>query len=248
VSIAPDRRRAIEKAVRLLNARELDLYLEQVQVYRQLVAANAHRGVPLPTRPLARTLAFAPPEVEEPPLAASSTQPALVVRTFAADLTPGSGRTLDALIVPYGKPTRVADAPENGGTGEFYVESWRRGAFAEQTRDRKQAAAVYLNFEHARGIQGIVGRGLELRDTPAGLEGTFRLLNHSDADKALELVKEGTLNGISLEARVRRSERRPDGSVERVKARLDAAALCRRPAYAGAQVLALRVVDETPHG
>ena len=34
---------------------ELDLWLEQRRLYRQLVAAGAHRGVPVPQRPPVRT-------------------------------------------------------------------------------------------------------------------------------------------------------------------------------------------------
>ena len=38
-----------------LAARELDLWLEQRRLYRELVAAGAHRGVPVPVRPPVRT-------------------------------------------------------------------------------------------------------------------------------------------------------------------------------------------------
>jgi hypothetical protein len=62
---------------------------------------------------------------------------------------------------------------------------------------------------------------------------------NTDGDKALMLIREGLLAGLSLEAVAMRSVKR-GGLVERVKARLDAVALTRRPAYKDARVLAVR--------
>jgi hypothetical protein len=75
------------------------------------------------------------------------------------------------------------------------------------------------------------------------------MLNHSDADKALELVNEGDLTGVSLEFQSLKSVRE-DGIVKRLKARLVNIALVRPSgssggiqAYKDAGVLAVR---ETP--
>ena len=84
-----------------------------------------------------------------------------------------------------------------------------------------------------------MGHGVTLRDTPDGLHGTFRVHENTDGDKALLLIREGLLTGLSLEAVAMRSVRR-GGLVERIKARLDAVALTRRPAYKDARVLAVR--------
>ena len=65
------------------------------------------------------------------------------------------------------------------------------------------------------------------------------MLNHPDADKALELVNEGVLTGVSIEAIPLKSVRE-NGVMRRVKARLVNIALCRSPAYPGAEVLAVR--------
>jgi HK97 family phage prohead protease len=154
------------------------------------------------------------------------------VRAFQAASVAVDGRTIEALVVPWDRPARVADAPRY----EPYQEAWVRGAFEEQLGKHGK---VLVNVEHEAGIRGVVGHGVELRDEREGLHGTFKLHKNSDGDKALELVREGLLDGISLEARALRSVTE-GGVVKRVKARLEAVALCRRPAFADARVLAVR--------
>lgn len=157
----------------------------------------------------------------------------LLRRTFQAELTAGDGRTIDVRIVPYGEQALVDD-----GRGA-YTEEFAAGAFDGQI-EAKAAHRVFLNFEHQRGIGGIVGKGLALRSQADGLYGSFRALENPDGDKALMLVEERILDGVSLEFLAKKSIRTAAGVVRRVKAHLDAVALCRTPAYAGAVVLAVR--------
>jgi Escherichia/Staphylococcus phage prohead protease len=168
----------------------------------------------------------------------------LIRRTFAAELTAGDGRTVDCRIVPYGE--RIIHNDGLGGlpVGQPYTEEWVAGAFSHQLR---AANRVLANFEHQQGIAGVVGHGLELRDSPDSLRGSFRIHETADGDKALMLVREGVLGGISLEAIPKKSIRTAAGIVQRVKAHLRAVALCREPAYSGAVVLAVRelpILDE----
>jgi HK97 family phage prohead protease len=157
----------------------------------------------------------------------------VIQRQVVGELTPtGDGRTIDLRVVPYNVVTRVADPPDF----EPYDEEWLPGAFERQLGAPNR---VLMNFEHRQGISDVVGRGTELRDRPEGLEGTFRMLSGPDADKALELVNEKVLTGVSLEAEVTRTVRE-DGIVKRVKARLINVALTRMPAFEGAEVLAVR--------
>lgn len=160
-------------------------------------------------------------------------------RTFQAEITGGDGRTIDVRLVPYGERATVDD-----GHGP-YEEEFEEGAFDGQLN---VAHRVLLNFEHERGIGGIVGRGESLRSVPGdGLYGSFRALEHSDSDKALALVREGVLTGVSIEFLAKKTIRTAEGVVKRVKAHLDGAALCRRPAYASAAVLGVRhapILDE----
>lgn len=160
-----------------------------------------------------------------------------IVREFPVEFSEGDGRTLEARIVPFNTPTVVRD---NGG--EPYTETWLPGAFENQTR---AANRVLLNFEHEPGLGGVVGHGTDLVERDDALYGTFRVLDGPDGDKTLQLVNEGMLTGISLEAVALRSVKR--GSiVQRVRAHLDKVSLCRFPAFKEAQVLAVREGEPEP--
>lgn len=164
----------------------------------------------------------------------------LLLREFPVEVMEGGdGRTLEARIVPYNTPTRVVDLPENGGTGKPYMESWSPGAFDKQSGAIGRVK-VWLNFEHQRGLQGIVGHGVELDSRDDALYGTFRVHENSDGNKALQMVRDGLLTGISLEAIPLRTRRTAEGIVERVRAHLEKVSLCRMGAYEDATVLALR--------
>lgn len=159
----------------------------------------------------------------------------LIKRIYAAELEAGDGRTIDVRIVPYGVPATVADVP-----GRPYREEWAAGCFDHQVR-ASDKVKVLMNFEHQPGLAGMIGRGTALRSAPDGLHGTFRIFeNSSDGDKALELVREGVLDGISLEAYARKSVRTAEGVMRRERADLVNVALCRNPAFEDARVLAVR--------
>lgn len=156
----------------------------------------------------------------------------VIRREFPATLEPtGDGRTLELRVVPYGVKARVSDG------GPVYDEVWEPGVFDKQLN---AANRVLMNVEHERGFGGVVGRGAQFHDSKEGLDGSFRVLAGPDGDKALELVNEGVLTGVSLEAVPIRSEQGEDGVVRRVKARLLNIALCRFPAFKDAQVVAVR--------
>ena len=162
----------------------------------------------------------------------------VIRRTFPAELLPsGDGRTLDLRVIPYNTIARVKDPG-----GPAYEEEWLPGAFDKQLN---AANRVLVNFEHEQGFSNVVGRGAAFADSPAALDLTARVLQGPDGDKALELVNEGVLTGVSLEAIPLKSIRTADGVVQRVKARLVNIALCRFPAFDGAGVLAVR---EAPEG
>lgn len=153
----------------------------------------------------------------------------------------GDGRTIEARIVPYNTPTEVVDLPEHGGTGVPYVERWLPGAFEKQASAANRVK-VWLNIEHEDGFRAVVGHGVALRESPDALYGTFRVEPGVDGDKALHMVNEGILTGLSIEAIPTRTRRTVDGIVERVKARLDKVSLVRDglAAYESARVLAVR--------
>lgn len=169
--------------------------------------------------------------------------PERVVRevTFAVE---GDGRTIEARIVPYNTDTQVVDSPANGGTGVPYLERWVPGAFEKQVG---AAHRVWLNVEHEPGFRAVVGHATVLREEPDALYGVFRIEPGVDGDKALHMVNEGVLTGLSIEA-IPRSNRTVNGVVQRLKATLDKVSLVREglAAYQAAQVLAVREAVEAP--
>ena len=170
-------------------------------------------------------------------------RPALITRAVA-EVTPGEGRTLDVRIVPYGLVTTVSDPGRPA-----YREQWMPGAFADQVRGAAagRAKQVYVNYRHGEGIQNVLGHGLALREEGDGFYGSFELHDTPDGQKALYMVRENVLAGVSLEAYPKKSVRSADGVVQRVKAHLVNIALTPEPAFEGAGVLAIRE-DELMEG
>lgn len=161
----------------------------------------------------------------------------VIRRDFQAELTPvGDGRTIDMRIVPYNTVARVRD-----GLGPEYDEEWLPGVFDKQV---KAANRVWVNVEHEKGFRGVVGKGHEFREGDDGFLGTVRIDEGPDGDKALRFVNDGSLQGVSVEAVPLKSQRTAEGIVQRVKARLLNVSLCRNPAFADAQVLAVREAPE----
>jgi HK97 family phage prohead protease len=157
-----------------------------------------------------------------------------LIRTFEANLDgDGDGRTIIGRCIPFDTPATVSDPPGY----EPYQEVFRAGAFKAATRAPNR---VFLDFEHELGIGGVLGHGVELEERPDGLYGRFRVLDHSDGDKALTMVRERVLTGLSVMFQPLRSLRSPGGPVERVRVALDRVSLCRVGAYEDAQVLAVR--------
>ena len=86
------------------------------------------------------------------------------------------------------------------------------GVFSHQ---QNAANRVLANYEHDDRLAGVVGHGVALRDAPDGFHGSFVMHDNPDGDKALLLVREGVLGGVSVEAYPVKSERR-GGIVQRV--------------------------------
>ncbi len=169
----------------------------------------------------------------------------LLRRVFPADISAGDGRTVDVRIVPYGERAWANDGGGGLARGVAYEEEFVAGVFNHQL---KAANRVLANFEHQPGIGGVVGHGTLLREDSDGFYGSFRLHETTDGDKALTLVKEGVLDGVSVEFAPVKSMRTATGIVQRVKAHLDSVALCRSPAFKSAKVLAVReeiMLDES---
>jgi len=158
-----------------------------------------------------------------------------LITRAVAEVTTGEGRTLDVRIVPYGVVATVSDPGRPA-----YREQWMEGAFADQVRAKGRERQVFVNYRHGTGIQDVLGHGLNLRESSDGFYGSFQIHDGPDGDKALYMVRENVLAGVSLEAYPKRSVRSGDGVMQRVKAHLVGIALTPEPAYEGAGVLAIR--------
>lgn len=183
-------------------------------------------------------------QVEEIEQVIEAPERGLLHREFKADITPGEGRTVDVLIVPYGEQIEHNDGFGGVPRGVVYREEWTPGVFAHQGN---AANRVLANVEHEEGIRGIVGHGVSLMERDDGYYGSFKMHETPEGDKALLLIKEGVFNSVSLEARPRKSQRTAAGIIRRVKADLVNVAFTRFGAYSRAGVLAVReeIVEET---
>lgn len=167
----------------------------------------------------------------------------LSLRTGAA----GDGRTLVGRLVPYGLTSEVADPDAHGRPGRPYRERFVRGAFERQLRSG-QHRQVALFPQHVRENDRLpLARADRLFDEADGLFGSFPMPHTTAADDALELVRSGVVTGLSVGFRLldgSGSRRASDGVIERHRAHVDHVALTHSPAYAGAEVVALRTVGD----
>jgi len=166
-------------------------------------------------------------------------RPVLIREFVAADLEV-TGRTVDVRVVPFGEVARVADPPR----WEPYDEEWMPGAFDHQFN---AANRIHAKYGHSDSVVDVVGHGITLRSEPGdGYHISTKIHETIQGETALELLRDGALPCVSLEAHPVKSIRSSGGVVQRVKAHLTGFAFCRQGAFAGAQVLAIReqVEDE----
>lgn len=164
----------------------------------------------------------------------------LVVREFVATDLEVTGRTVEVRLVPFGEVARVADPPD----WRPYDEEWLPGVFDHQLN---AANRIHAKYGHSQTVVDVVGHGIALRSSPGdGYHVTTKIHQTIQGETALELLRDGALPCVSLEARPVRNTRTAAGVVQRVKAHLSGFAFCRQGAYAGAQVLAIREGDAEP--
>lgn len=153
----------------------------------------------------------------------------------AARVLPDTGRhVMDALCVPWDTPTSLV---ENG------PEVFARGAFAELLASPQAWPKVRLTDSHMdTRTRRPVARGVEFRDDPAGLVGTFQFFDTPEGRSAWENLAEETYGGVSV-GFISTAEGRRDGMREIRSARLHHVSLVDEPAYVEAQVVAMRAAE-----
>ncbi|MEV7009556.1 HK97 family phage prohead protease [Streptosporangium sp. NPDC051022] len=157
-----------------------------------------------------------------------------LIRAFrAADLSiAGDGRTVTGVAVPFGVATVVDD-----GAGP-YREEFRRGAFTRTIAERGPARVKVLAQHDHRAFP--IGRATLLREDPAGLYAELRISATRAGDEALELIRDGALDGLSVGFRGIGHDRAQDGTVLRTEVRLNEISLVAFPAYEGAVITGVR--------
>ena len=165
---------------------------------------------------------------------------AFLVREFVAAGLEVEGRMVDVRLVPFGEVARVSD---DGRT--FYDEEWMPGVFDHQLN---AANRIHARYGHSQHVVDVVGHGTSLRSESDGYHVTAKIHNTVQGETTLELLRDGALPAVSLEAEPAKKGaiRSSSGVVQRIKANLTGFAFCRRGAFAGAQVLTVReqIVDE----
>lgn len=157
-----------------------------------------------------------------------------MIRAFVPDsLTVNAdGRTIVGLAVPFNVPTEIHDI--NGS----YREQFAPGAFTRTIAERGPSKVKLLLQHNSQKLP--IGRAVSLTETPEGLVCELRVSNTPDGDLALELVKDGALDGLSIGFQPINQATERDGLVTRTEVKLLEISLTGFPAYDNARVAAVR--------
>lgn len=139
----------------------------------------------------------------------------------------GDGRTLSGLLVPFDTPTVI-----NPSLTEMFV----RGTFAKQVR---APGRIPLAMNHIPLGGEIIGKVLSLREDTAGLYGEARISDTRAGNDAMELLRDGAMDSLSI-GFVEGQNQYRDGVTTRRTATMTELAIVNRPAYPQARVQSLR--------
>jgi HK97 family phage prohead protease len=160
-----------------------------------------------------------------------------LIRTNPVDLevtSAGDGRTICGLAVPFGVKATVSD--DGGRTS--YVEQFRNGAFARTIRERGAQSVKSLAM-HAKDRLPI-GRASLLREDHAGLYAEIRVSKTTLGDEVLELVRDGSLDSLSIGFRGVHHVPLGRDHIERTEVALREISPVWAPAYEGAAIAGVR--------
>lgn len=169
---------------------------------------------------------------------------AIVYRSIGLDVelrSGGDGRTLEGILVPYSKPTRIDNS---------LVEEFVPGAFAAQVRamtpgrlNDPGTPRIPLCRDHIPLGGQIIGRVTGLREDALGLRGTARISNTTAGNDTLALLNDGVLSDWSIGFRM--IQNRSSGAVtQRIQSHLTELAIVPQGAYGSlASVGAIRAAN-----
>jgi HK97 family phage prohead protease len=127
------------------------------------------------------------------------------------------GRTIFGIAVPYNKEQRITST---------MIEVFRKGVFSEVIK-----APHRVKLLRGHGENNVLGRATLLKETDDGLYAEFKISKTREGDEALELVKDGALDQLSVGFMPIKNKKRPDGVMERLKAHLAEVSLVTFGAY-----------------
>src|SRR5687768_14613915 len=127
-----------------------------------------------------------------------------LVREFVATDLEVTGRTVDVRLVPFGEIARVADPPDYTP----YDEQWMPGVFDHQLT---AANRIHAKYGHSQSVLDVVGHGMTLRSEADGYHVSAKIHQTVQGETALELLRDGALPCVSLEARPVRNQRTSAG-------------------------------------
>jgi HK97 family phage prohead protease len=148
----------------------------------------------------------------------------------AAQLTPGEGRTIYGVCVPYGVVAQVSDG------GRPYRERVEYGACARSISERGHKVRLFTMHDRQRLP---IGKAVELTEKRDGLHGAFEVANTVAGNDALELVRSGVVDAFSIGFKGIREHL--DGDVVvRTEIAVMEVSLVGIPAFEGAQIAGVR--------
>jgi uncharacterized protein len=159
-----------------------------------------------------------------------------VILYRSAELTPGTGRTVHGIVVPYGQTAEVSDG------GVPYPEKFVFGALTRSIAERGNKIRLFTGHDTRRLP---IGKATELREAGDGLHAAFEIADTSDGRDALELVRSGVVDGFSIGFRSIR-HRMEGNTVVRTEAALMEVSLVGLPTYPGALVAGVRSQQTYP--
>ena len=127
------------------------------------------------------------------------------------------GRTIFGIAVPYNKEQRITST---------MIEVFRKGVFSEVIK-----APHRVKLLRGHGENNVLGRATLLKETDDGLYAEFKISKTREGDEALELVKDGAVDQLSVGFMPIKNKKRTDGVMERLKAHLAEVSLVTFGAY-----------------
>lgn len=168
-----------------------------------------------------------------------------ITRAFPTDdlIVRSDKRTVAGIAVPWNQPADVGEVNDRGQLTR-YREEFVRGAFTRTIAERGDRVKF---LAHHNSTVNALGRATLLREDSAGLYAEFYVSRTRDGDEALELIRDGVLDSLSVGFHpISEDTRSKPGTVRRTEVGLREVSAVNFGAYEGARILAVRSATPIP--